>query len=553
MVGMSYRQKPLPLLSKVNGKDRFALQKKVPDEAPPISSSDGESDTSPKSKGSLSARKDALKWQAEASDSDSDRGSRGEIIKTTFSATTAKSPRERLSRKATASTVLLKADESREKSPPATKRRRLDNLGTSSKTVAKSDYVSSSAEYLKDDQGFTKRNVVKQKYGQKYSSSQESQTRIVKVKSETQKQRSRLKAAPNVDDLNSPKKSGRANIQRPSEDTLSSPSKNSPIKTFKRPKDESDSSEDDSSSSHIQRPIMRQTATQNRSQKHRGNVWKGLPAAPKSPKLKFVKPAELSGSIHDSPGGNGDQPSKPNSPKSPHVPRPEISDLSDLSELSSLSDLELSEESQSMIRTLQQPAGEVAGKATTRCPWCGVNVSEILLKEFSEGKRLDVRMQRRFCRKHEKQSAVETWREKKYPTEILWADLKDRFDDHRPYLLKVIRGEPSHFRTILANKIETGEARNLKKERNLIPGYYGPRGFNIMCDYLVVEFGDLLKKMAVSDRVISGRGSAAFIESVLVAELAVRLIQEDMEVSIMEARNIMEESKAIGVLLNEEV
>jgi hypothetical protein len=74
-----------------------------------------------------------------------------------------------------------------------------------------------------------------------------------------------------------------------------------------------------------------------------------------------------------------------------------------------------------------------------------------------------------------------------------------------------------------------------------------------MCDYLVEEFGESLKEKATQDRVIAGRGSAAFIQVVLVAELAVQLIMEDMNVSASDAREIMEESKTLGELLHEEV
>ncbi|ENH60602.1 hypothetical protein FOC1_g10015402 [Fusarium oxysporum f. sp. cubense race 1] len=149
------------------------------------------------------------------------------------------------------------------------------------------------------------------------------------------------------------------------------------------------------------------------------------------------------------------------------------------------------------------------------------------------------------------ETAMETWRERGYP-HVDWSRLERRLDDHRAYLTKIVDGKQSFFRDILAEKIETGQARSLKKEGNLNPGYYGPRGCKLMCDYLVEEFGESLKENATKDRVIAGRGSAAFIQSVLVAELAVQLIMEDMDVSASEAREIMEESKALGELINEE-
>ena len=188
----------------------------------------------------------------------------------------------------------------------------------------------------------------------------------------------------------------------------------------------------------------------------------------------------------------------------------------------------------------------------TQCPWCGDAVSEQSLKDYSKGKRLNVQMQTRFCAKHKKETAMVTWRERGYP-HIDWERLEERLKDHQHYLSKIVDGKTSHYRNVLAEKIRTGQARSLKKEGDLNPGYYGPRGCKLMCDYLVEEFGESLKEKATQDRVIAGRGSAAFIQVVLVAELAVQLIMEDMNVSPGDAREIMEESKTLGELLHEEV
>lgn len=195
---------------------------------------------------------------------------------------------------------------------------------------------------------------------------------------------------------------------------------------------------------------------------------------------------------------------------------------------------------------------ETAVPAATLCPWCGEQVDEQLLADFAKGKRLNVRQQTRFCRKHRKQTAQETWTANSYPA-IDWEELPGRIATYYDSLLGIINGtQPSYYRSRLADKIEAGQDRAMKKEENLNPGYYGPRGFNLMCDRLVDQFGDLLKQKATQDRVISGRGSAAFIQSVLVAELAMRLIKDDMGVPVEEAREIMEESKAIGEMIHEE-
>lgn len=56
--------------------------------------------------------------------------------------------------------------------------------------------------------------------------------------------------------------------------------------------------------------------------------------------------------------------------------------------------------------------------------------------------------------------------------------------------------------------------------------------------------------LSQSDPVISQAGVAAFIQSVLVPEVAVRLIAQDMDVGIRPARDILEESRELGEKLN---
>jgi hypothetical protein len=219
-----------------------------------------------------------------------------------------------------------------------------------------------------------------------------------------------------------------------------------------------------------------------------------------------------------------------------------------------INDNDLSDASSSGLSSLGSlfPEKDNEENGEAPCPWCGAAVDMKKLKEFSKGKRLNVRMQTAFCDAHKRTSAVATYEAKSYP-EIKWASLIKRFKSHREHLLGIINGEESHYRTALADKISLGQVRSMDKEENLNPGYYGPRGFNLMCDYLVKEFGDMLKKKAIHDKVIAGRGSSAFIQLVLVAELGVQLIMEDMHVSPEEAREILEESKALGELVHDEL
>ncbi|PHH65467.1 hypothetical protein CDD81_2247 [Ophiocordyceps australis] len=201
---------------------------------------------------------------------------------------------------------------------------------------------------------------------------------------------------------------------------------------------------------------------------------------------------------------------------------------------------------QSPIIALQESKPE-----EPKCPWCGKVVDKKLLDNFFQGKHMKVQMQMRFCQMHKKHTAVEAWQSRGYP-DIDWKTLVSRFAVHRKFLLDIIHGEKSFFRAMQAHKIATGQARTVLKEGNLNPGYYGPRGFDMMCDYLGEEYKNELKDRARSDRVIAGRGVAAFVQTVLVAELAVQLIKDDMGVSDEEAREILEDSKALGDLVHTE-
>jgi RTC4-like domain len=189
------------------------------------------------------------------------------------------------------------------------------------------------------------------------------------------------------------------------------------------------------------------------------------------------------------------------------------------------------------------------------CPWCQETVDAQMLAAFSKGKgkRLNVTQQTRFCRLHRRETALEQWSQKGYP-KINWDELPDRIATYTEPLREVILDqEPSHYRRVWAEKIQKGADRTMKKEENMNPGYYGPRGFNFFSDQLVPMFQSVLKQRALVDKVVSGRGAVAFIQSVLLPELAVRLISDDMLVSRDEARQILEDSKQLGELVHEEL
>ena len=72
-------------------------------------------------------------------------------------------------------------------------------------------------------------------------------------------------------------------------------------------------------------------------------------------------------------------------------------------------------------------------------------------------------------------------------------------------------------------------------------------------DDIVAHFSAKLRSMAASDRIIASCGTAGYIQTVLVPELATLLIRDDLGVSESEARKVLKESSHIGELLNEDL
>lgn len=67
---------------------------------------------------------------------------------------------------------------------------------------------------------------------------------------------------------------------------------------------------------------------------------------------------------------------------------------------------------------------------------------------------------------------------------------------------------------------------------------------------ITVRLASLVGDAGKKDGLIAQGGVAAFIQTVLVPELGVRLIMEDMDVEEAEARIILDESREIGEKLN---
>ncbi|RYP72038.1 hypothetical protein DL769_004525 [Monosporascus sp. CRB-8-3] len=188
-----------------------------------------------------------------------------------------------------------------------------------------------------------------------------------------------------------------------------------------------------------------------------------------------------------------------------------------------------------------------------RCPMCHEPVDPELLEKHSDRGRMNIRKQTAFCRLHKRRAALDSGTERGYP-KIDWSTIESRFASHERFLRDILEGSrPSHYASILKGKVESGKDRTLLKTGDSVtPGYYGPKGLHVMTEYIMRRLSSVLRKRAVEDRLISARSYTAYVQAVLVPELAARLVMEDMDVGEGEARDILRDSIEVGELLHEE-
>ena len=191
-----------------------------------------------------------------------------------------------------------------------------------------------------------------------------------------------------------------------------------------------------------------------------------------------------------------------------------------------------------------------------RCPMCHEPVDgELLAKHSDRGGRMSIRKQTAFCRLHKRREAARAGSARGYPAATVdWAALEGRMAGHEGFLREVLEGSrASHYAAVLRAKVAAGRDRTLlKTEGSVTPGYYGPRGLRAMTDFVVRRLADRLRRAAVRDRLVAARGYTAYVQAVLVPELAARLVMEDLGVDEHEARRVLADSIDVGELLNDD-
>ncbi|RPB00886.1 hypothetical protein L873DRAFT_1788791 [Choiromyces venosus 120613-1] len=158
------------------------------------------------------------------------------------------------------------------------------------------------------------------------------------------------------------------------------------------------------------------------------------------------------------------------------------------------------------------------------------------------------------CTEHKAVSLRGEWVRKGYP-EINWKGLKRRIEGNYKSIEAILHGEiESPFLAIFQEQekdVRGNPILLLRKDHRLqYPGYYGPRGANIMLHWLLRRFGKDITAYNNATSNLTHSSAAAFVQAVLVPEMAVRLIMEDMKVNEKRAREVLEESRSIGETLN---
>ncbi|OQD75220.1 hypothetical protein PENDEC_c008G02836 [Penicillium decumbens] len=190
------------------------------------------------------------------------------------------------------------------------------------------------------------------------------------------------------------------------------------------------------------------------------------------------------------------------------------------------------------------------------CPMCKEEVDPELLMRFEAQPKQRIREQQQFCASHKQNAAEKEWQAQGYP-EINWDTFDERIQKHFPNLEKLLVPDcTSYYRNILDTTLKSGQAKNFRLTlagegiETISCGYYGTKGAGKLLQAIIDRFSLRLRRLASSDHIVKTAGVAGYAQSVLVPELAVRLVKEDMSVSDDAARQILRQSMQLGQKLN---
>ncbi|KAJ6264607.1 hypothetical protein Dda_0756 [Drechslerella dactyloides] len=201
------------------------------------------------------------------------------------------------------------------------------------------------------------------------------------------------------------------------------------------------------------------------------------------------------------------------------------------------------------------------------CPMCDEEVSKALYESYMPDLPNKLALKRKLHMSHKLEKAHAKKKQLDIP-DIDWDEVESRCTKYLPYLEDIIaRKTPSHYRDV-SERFFKKKRTNGKSKTELIfdsgnwekeyPGYYGSRGRDIMADVI----GDsrtiraALKRLKLSrDVTITSCGEGGYIQSILIPELATRLVMEDFKMAddkVAEGRKMMINTIDIGLSLNDD-
>ena len=208
----------------------------------------------------------------------------------------------------------------------------------------------------------------------------------------------------------------------------------------------------------------------------------------------------------------------------------------------------------------------------TSCPLCHTPLDPATYRAFWHTRPKTVKNQALLCHTHRLATARAAYASAGYPP-IDWTLLPSRIKAHRTSLYRILTAAtPSAFRARFAPLALSGKAATIPltstradlppslrssltattlDDAAVAPGYYGPRGRRLIAETVMALLHTEINREG--DKVVLTSGPAAFVQAVLVPEVAVRLIMEDLGCDEEKAEGVRGGTVEMGGLLNEEV
>ncbi|KAK6004145.1 hypothetical protein QM012_008995 [Aureobasidium pullulans] len=200
-----------------------------------------------------------------------------------------------------------------------------------------------------------------------------------------------------------------------------------------------------------------------------------------------------------------------------------------------------------------------------RCPICSEKIEQEFWDKFQDEichRRMNLRLQERFCQAHKARSADDVWQDRGYPR-IDWPALQPRLGAHHAHVQAILDGNyespyyKQHAKLVSQSKGRSaGSAAASGRFTGLRAGYYGTKGEKIMAENIVQTFADELRCLSKTEPLMASSGASGgvsgYVHAILVPEMALGLIMEDMHCDRDRARVILADSADIGEMFNAE-